>query len=96
MPGVPIHESGLQFERVHIGGIHAPPKDIDRLETGNGPHHHLALADRQVVAFQQHDAEVAGDVGVFEIGFIVRARRQDRGTSLRTSDQRLQTNRGNP
>ena len=46
-------------------------------EAGDGAHHHLAVLDRQILAFQQREAEVAGDIGVFEIGVVQRAGRQD-------------------
>ena len=31
----------------------------------------------------KHEAEIAGDIGVFEIGFVVGSGRQDRGAPLR-------------
>ena len=66
-----------QLQRIDEAGIHAPPQHADRLEAGDGAHHHLAVLDDEVLALEQHEAEVAGDVGVLEIGLVVLARRQD-------------------
>ena len=66
-----------QFQRIGEGGVHAAPEDADRLQAGDGAHHDLAVLDDEVFAFEQHEAEVAGDIGVLEIGLVVLAGRQD-------------------
>jgi hypothetical protein len=38
----------------------------------------LPSIDRQVLAFEQHEAEIAGDIGVLEIGFVERGPASDR------------------
>ena len=45
---------------------------------------HLAVAHRQIAAFDQQKPEVAGEVGLLEIGFVKRARRQQADTRVRT------------
>ncbi len=77
-PGVPMREFGAEFQRVGKGGVHAPPEHVNRFQSGNGPHQQTPVGDRQIAALEQHEAEVARDVGVLEIGFVVLAGRQDR------------------
>ena len=45
---------------------------------GDGAHHDAAVDDGQVLAFEQHEAEIAGDIGVFEIGLVGEARASGR------------------
>ncbi len=66
-----------QFERIGERGIEAAPQHADRLEAGDGAHHDLAVLDGEVFAFEQHEAEIAGDIGVLEIGFVELAGRED-------------------
>ena len=76
-PGVPMLGVRAKFQRIGESGVHAPPQHADRLEAGHGANHQPAVGDGQVLALQQHDAEIAGDIGVFEIGLVERPRRQD-------------------
>ena len=66
-----------EFERIGKGGIQAAPQHADRLQSGDGAHHQPAVGDRQVLALQKHDAEIAGDIGVLVIGFVERAGGED-------------------
>ena len=68
---------GVELERVGEGGVEAAPEHADRAEAGDGAHHDPAVLDGQVLALEQHEAEVAGDVGVLEVGVVERARGQD-------------------
>ncbi len=76
-PGVPMRESA----RSSSGSAKAA--SIRRQSTrtgrrpGDGAHHHPAVGDGQVVAFEQGEAEVAGDVGVLEVGVVERPGRED-------------------
>ena len=93
-PGVPICECGLQFERIGEGGVHAPPQHADRLQAGDGAHHQPAVGDGQVLAFEQHDAEIAGDIGVLVIGLVERAGRQDGDAARRRVGHAVSAHRG--
>ncbi|MCY1239586.1 hypothetical protein D9M72_523870 [compost metagenome] len=60
----------VELEGICKGGIKAAPEHAHRLEACDGSHHHPAAQDRQVFTFKQHEAQVAGDIGVFEIGLV--------------------------
>ena len=77
MPGRADAAVVAQLQRIGEGGVQAAPEHADRLEAGDGAHHHLAVLDDEVLAFEQHEAEIAGDIGVLEIGLVELARRQD-------------------
>ena len=89
-PGVPSRELRVELERVGEGGVEAAPEHADRPEAGDGAHHDPAVLDGQVLALEQHEAEVAGDVGVLEIGVVERARRQDGDAGVGLGGQALQ------
>ncbi len=63
----------LQFERVHEGRVETSPQHAERPRTIDGAHHDLAAGDREVLALEQQQAEIAGDIGVLEIGLGVLA-----------------------
>ena len=67
----------VELERIGEGGIQAAPQHADRLQAGDGAHHHLPSDDGEVLALEQHEAEIAGDIGVLEIGLVELAGRQD-------------------
>ena len=64
---------GVELERVGEGGVEAAPEDGDRAEAGDGADHDAAVLDGEILAFEQAEAEVAGDPGVLEVGLVVRA-----------------------
>ena len=68
---------GVELERVGEGGVEAAPEHGDGAQAGDGADHDPAVLDRQVLAFEQGEAEVAGDVGVLEVGVDERPRGQD-------------------
>ena len=76
-PGRAEARAGVELERIGEGGVEAAPEHADRPEAGDGAHHHPAVLDGEVLALEQHEAEIAGDVGVLEIGVVERAGRQD-------------------
>ena len=39
----------VQFQRIGIGGIEAPPKHADRFQSGHGPYHHAAVDHGQIL-----------------------------------------------
>lgn len=72
----------VELQWIGIGGIEAAPEDTDRPQPRDGAHHQLIVDDRDILALQQHEAEIAGDIGVLVIGLIGRPRRQDGDTSF--------------
>ena len=72
----------VELQRIGIGRIEAAPEHADRPQARNGAHHQLVVDDCDILAFEQHEAEIAGDIGVFVIGFVSRSRRQDGDASL--------------
>ena len=81
---------GAQLERIGEVGIETPPEHAHRLQPGNGANHDLALIDRQVFAFEQHEAEIARDIGVLEIGLVVDAWGQDANAAIATAGNAVQ------
>ena len=73
---------GVELERVGEGGVEAAPEHGDRAEAGDGADHDAAVLDGQVLAFEQHEAEVAGDPGVLEVGVVERAGGEDGGAGV--------------
>ena len=82
----------IELQRIGKGGIESPPQNADRLQPGDGANHQPAIGNSQVLAFEQHDAEIAGDVGVLVVGLVERPGRHDRDASFRIGggiDQRV-------
>ncbi len=65
----------VEFERIGEIAVDAPPDHIGALQPGDGAHMHLALAHGEIAALDQNEAEIAGEIGLFEIGFVERAGR---------------------
>ena len=65
-----------QFERVAIAVVLAAQDDVHPLQAAQGFQVHRVAAHRQILPFDQRVAEVARQVGMLEIGFVVRPRRQ--------------------
>jgi len=82
--------AGVELERIGEGGVQPPPEHADRSEAGDGADHDPAVLDGQVLAFEQHEAEVAGDVGVLEVGVVERAGREDGDTGVALVREALQ------
>jgi hypothetical protein len=68
-------EEGIaaEFEGVAEGVGEAAPENVDRPEAVEGLQEHPAIADGQVGALDQGEAEEAGEVGLFEVGGVTGA-----------------------
>ncbi len=55
-----------------------------------GVNHDAAVDHRQIFAFEQHEAEIAGDIGVFIVGFVCRAGGQNADAVVAGMFHRLQ------
>ena len=62
-----------EFERVAEVVVDAAQDDVDLLEAADGFEVDAAVADGEVGAFDEGEAEVFGEVGVLEVGLVVRA-----------------------
>ena len=67
---------GAHFQRVEEGIVHPLDDAVHRLQAVQRLQVQALVAHRQIAPFDQRDAQVACQVGVLEIGFVVRPRRQ--------------------
>ena len=86
---------GAQLQRVQKFVIQPLEQTVDRLQALEGFEEQAVVAHHQVAAFYQRQAEVARQVGMFKIGFVVGAGRQQhhaavghRAGGLHAVDQR--------
>jgi hypothetical protein len=75
-PGHAQRGVGAQLQRVAPCVVHALEQGMHRLQPAQGAQVQPFVAHRQVAALHQGDAQVARQVGVLEIGFVVGAGRQ--------------------
>ncbi len=64
---------GVEFERIAPVGVDAAQQRIGALEAGDGAHMDLVVAHDEIAAFDQQEAEIAGEIGLLVIGLAVRA-----------------------
>ena len=67
---------GVEFERIEEIGIDPAQQHVEPLQPGDGADMDAVAADREVVALDQEEAEIARQRGVLEIGLAEIARRQ--------------------
>ena len=79
-----VHEAGhaeqgvaVQFERIAERGVDAADNRIDAAEAADGAQEDLGIARGEIGALDEGEAEVAGEVGVFEIGLVRRSGREE-------------------
>ena len=72
----------VELHRVRPTGVEPAPEHADRLRTGYGAHHQLTVDDGQILTLEKRHAEIAGDIGVLEIGVVHRAGREDTDTAV--------------
>ena len=63
-----------QLERIAEAVVESPEDDVDRLQAFERLDEDAAIANRQVAAFDQRESEIASEVRVLEVGFVVAAR----------------------
>ena len=68
--------AGVEFERIGVIRIDAPPDHVGALQSGDRAHMDFAVAHGQIAALDKQKAEIAGEIGLFEIGLVVGAGRQ--------------------
>ena len=89
-PGRAEPRAGVELERVGEGGVEPAPEHGHRDQAGDGADHDPAVLDGEVLALEQHEPEVAGDVGMLEVGFVEPARRQDGDAGVAVLGKALQ------
>ncbi len=68
--------AGAQLQRIGEIGIEAAQQHLGALQARHGADEHAVVADGEVLALDQQEAEIAGEIGVLEIGFVQRPGRQ--------------------
>ena len=68
--------AGAQLQRIGEIGIETAQQHLGALQARHGADEDAVVADGQVFAFDQKKAEIAREIGVLEIGFVQRPRRQ--------------------
>ena len=63
-----------QFERIAEVVVEAAQDGMHAAQSAERLEEHRVAAHREVVAFDQRHAELAREIGVLEIGLVVRAR----------------------
>ena len=81
-PGTPRCERGIEFERIEEIGVDPPQQHVEPLQPGDGADVDAVARDREVVALDQQEAEIARQRGVLEIGLAEIARRQQADARL--------------
>ena len=75
-PGHAEARTRVQLERIGEVGIEPAQQHFGALEAGHGADEDAVVAHRQVLAFDQQEAEIAREIGVLEIGLVHRSRRE--------------------
>ena len=76
-PGTPRNESRRSSSGSQIVVVQPAEDHVDRLEAAEQLEEDAVVADRQVAPLDQRVAEVAGQVGVLEVGLVVGPGRQE-------------------
>ena len=82
-PGTPMLRGRVEFERIAPVGVDMAPEHVGALEAGDGAHEDMAVARDEIAALDQQEAEIAGEIGLFEIGLAPGAGRQNADARLR-------------
>ena len=72
----PERRIGPQLERIAVVVVEAAEDRVDGPEAGDGLEEHAIVAHRQVAALDERKAELPGEVGVLEVGLVVRSGRE--------------------
>ena len=75
-PGHAEMRGGIELERIEKIGIDPAQQHVEPLQAGHGADMDAVAADGEVVALDQHEAEIARQRRMLEIGFAKTAGRQ--------------------
>ncbi len=81
---------GVEFERIDEIGIDAPQQHFGAAQPRDGANKYAIVLDDEILAFDQQESEIACEIGVLEIGFVHRARRQQRDAGVVAAVEREQ------
>ncbi len=73
----------VHLERVAPVGVDVPPDDVTALESGNRADEDPAVTHDEIVALDQQEAEIAGEIGLLVVGEAQRTRAEDSDPRLR-------------
>ena len=72
----------VEFERITFGVGHAAEEHVHRHQSAERLQADAVVADREVASLNQRVAEIAGEIGVFEVGRARRARAVQRDAGI--------------
>ena len=75
-PATPRREAALSSSGSAKSASMPPQQHLGAPQAGNRADEDAVVAHGQILAFDQQEAEIAGEIGVLEIGFIHRPRRE--------------------
>ena len=79
----------IKFQWIGESRVETAPQHADINRARNCAHLNAPVLNNEVFSLEQIQAEVAGDVGVFEVGVVPGAGRQDRDTPTFCTGQRV-------
>ncbi len=68
--------ASIELERITPVTVDAAPNDVGTFQAGDRSHVNAPFGGHQVFALDEQETEIAGEIGLFEIGFAPRTRRQ--------------------
>ncbi len=80
--GHAVHRVVTQLQGIGFLVVHAAENDIDGQEAAEGLQIDVRAADRQVAAFDERIAEVAGKVGILEVAWASRSGREEHDAGI--------------
>ena len=72
----------VQFEGIDEVGVDAPPEHVRALQPCDCPDVDLVVARDEIIPLDEHEAQIAREVGLFEIGLAVGAGRHQADTRI--------------
>ncbi len=81
---------GVEFERIGEIGIDPPQHHFGAPQTRNGADEDAVVLHDEILAFHQEEPEIAGEIGVLEIGLVHRPGRQQADAGIVAAVEREQ------
>ncbi len=66
----------VEFERIAKGIVEPAQNDIHRLQAGQGFEKHRLITHREICPLYQGITQIAGQIGVFKVRFVIWSGRQ--------------------
>ena len=78
-----LHETGNaerrirpQLQRIAVVVVQTAENRVDGTQPGHGLQEHAVVADGEIAPFDERESELPGEIGMLEIGLVVRPGRQ--------------------